>query len=235
MRSLRVVCLSAVLASGALHAAGWMQWGAGPRHEGSSDATGDALAATLAEIQYDPFAAADWVLILPLVLCLMGAAGALMLRRSNRTAFMLALLIVLGVIACEIALLLRVVESGPLAMTMGKWLPPFGISFAADIFGAAFALTAALVTLVVLIYAEGDRAGRDASDGFHALVLLLLAGVTGSFLTGDLFNLYVWFEVMLIASFGTPCSASSRLMTCAICAASLPRAVRPVPMAHTGS
>ena len=147
-------------------------------------------------------AAADWVLILPLVLCLMGAAGALMLRRSNRTGFMLALLIVLGIIACEIALLLRVVESGPLAMTMGKWLPPFGISFAADIFGAAFALTAALVTLVVLIYAEGDRAGRDGSDGFHALVLLLLAGVTGSFLTGDLFNLYVWFEVMLIASFG---------------------------------
>ncbi len=147
-------------------------------------------------------AAADWVVILPLVLCLMGAAASLMLRRSGGLIFTFALLIVVGVIACDVALLLRVVESGPLAMTMGKWLPPFGISFAADIFGAAFALAAAVVTLVVLIYAQGERGDRDGSDGFHALVLLLLAGVTGSFLTGDLFNLYVWFEVMLIASFG---------------------------------
>ena len=147
-------------------------------------------------------AAADWVIVLPLVLCLMGAAATLMLRRSGGLTFMFSLLILVGVIACEVALLLRVLESGPLAMTMGKWLPPFGISFAADIFGAGFALAAALVTLVVLVYAQGERGAEDGRDGFHSMVLLLLAGVTGSFLTGDLFNLYVWFEVMLIASFG---------------------------------
>jgi multicomponent Na+:H+ antiporter subunit D len=147
-------------------------------------------------------AAADWVLVLPLVLCLMGAAATLMLRRSGGLTFIFSLLILLGVIACEITLLLRVLENGPLSMTMGKWLPPFGISFAADIFGAGFALAAAVVTLVVLVYAQGERGDADGRDGFHAMVLLLLAGVTGSFLTGDLFNLYVWFEVMLIASFG---------------------------------
>ena len=147
-------------------------------------------------------AAADWVVVLPLVLCLMGAAATLMLRRSGGLTFMFSLLILAGVIACEVTLLLRVIESGPLAMTMGKWLPPFGISFAADIFGAGFALAAALVTLVVLVYAQGERGAQDGRDGFHSMVLLLLAGVTGSFLTGDLFNLYVWFEVMLIASFG---------------------------------
>lgn len=147
-------------------------------------------------------AAADWIVVLPLVLCLMGAAATLMLRRSGGLTFMFSLLVLVGVIACEITLLLRVVENGPLAMTMGKWLPPFGISFAADIFGAGFALAAAVVTLVVLLYAQGERGDADGRDGFHAMVLLLLAGVTGSFLTGDLFNLYVWFEVMLIASFG---------------------------------
>lgn len=147
-------------------------------------------------------AAADWVLVLPLVLCLMGAAVAVMLRRTGGLAFILALLIVVAVIACEVALLLRVVEHGPLSMTMGKWLPPFGISFAADIFGAGFALAAAIVTLAVLVYAQAERGAEDECDDFHAMVLLLLAGVTGSFLTGDLFNLYVWFEVMLIASFG---------------------------------
>ncbi|WP_316359466.1 proton-conducting transporter membrane subunit [Devosia sp.] len=147
-------------------------------------------------------AAADWVVVLPLVLCLMGAAATLMLRRSGRLTFMFSLLILVGVIACEVTLLLRVLDSGPLSMTMGKWLPPFGISFTADIFGAGFALAAAVVTLAVLVYAQGERGADDGRDGFHSMVLLLLAGVTGSFLTGDLFNLYVWFEVMLIASFG---------------------------------
>jgi multicomponent Na+:H+ antiporter subunit D len=147
-------------------------------------------------------AAADWVLVLPLVLCLMGAAATLMLRKSGRLTFMFAVLIVVAAIACEVTLLLRVMESGPLSMTMGKWLPPFGISFAADIFGASFALAASIVTLVILIYAQAERAADAGHDGFHSMVLLLLAGVTGSFLTGDLFNLYVWFEVMLISSFG---------------------------------
>ena len=147
-------------------------------------------------------AASDWVVVLPLVLCLMGAAATLMLRRAGGLTFVFAVLVVVAVIACEVTLLLRVLDSGPLSMTMGKWLPPFGISFVADIFGAGFALTAAVVTLVVLIYAQGERGAEDGRDGFHSMVLLLLAGVTGSFLTGDLFNLYVWFEVMLIASFG---------------------------------
>ncbi|WP_246132775.1 hypothetical protein [Devosia ginsengisoli] len=146
--------------------------------------------------------AADWVVVLPLVLCLMGAAATLMLRRSGALTFVFTLLILVAVIACEVTLLLRVLDSGPLSMTMGKWLPPFGISFAADIFGAGFALTSAVVTLIVLIHAQGERGAEDGRDGFHSMVLLLLAGVTGSFLTGDLFNLYVWFEVMLIASFG---------------------------------
>ncbi|UXN73491.1 proton-conducting transporter membrane subunit [Devosia sp. A8/3-2] len=149
-----------------------------------------------------PTALADWVIVLPLVLALLGAALLLMLRQIRRMPALLAGLVVIAIIACEVALLQRIAVEGPLSMTMGKWLPPFGISFTADIFGAAFALAAAFVTLIVIIYAEGERGADERGDGFHALVLLLLAGVTGAFLTGDLFNLYVWFEVMLIASFG---------------------------------
>lgn len=145
---------------------------------------------------------ADWVIVLPLALALLGAALGLMLGRSSRLSFMLTALVLLAIGACEVSLLLKVTAEGPVSMTMGKWLPPFGISFTVDLFGAAFALAATVVTLVVLVYAEGERAPELRRDGFHPLVLLLLAGVTGSFLTGDLFNLYVWFEVMLIASFG---------------------------------
>jgi multicomponent Na+:H+ antiporter subunit D len=143
---------------------------------------------------------ANWVVILPVILSLIAGAVLLILRGRNVSRSGLAIIAVLLVGAADLALLLRVLNSGPLSMTMGRWLPPFGISFTADAAGAAFALAAAFVTLIVLVYAEMDRTARHQS--FHALALLLLAGVSGSFLTGDLFNLYVWFEVMLIASFG---------------------------------
>lgn len=146
--------------------------------------------------------ATDWVIVLPVVLALVGAAGLMVVRRSNGMPVIGAVLVLLAIIACEVSLIMRIAVEGPLSMTMGKWLPPFGISFTADIFGAAFALAASVVTLIVVLYAQLERAEADPRDGFHPMVLLLLAGVTGSFLTGDLFNLYVWFEVMLIASFG---------------------------------
>lgn len=147
-------------------------------------------------------AAADWVIVLPIVLALMGAAALLVVRRANTLPLLGTVVVLIGIIACEISLIMRIAVEGPISMTMGKWLPPFGISLTADIFGAAFALAASVVTLLVVLFAEVERDRTDNPDGFHSLVLLLLAGVTGAFLTGDLFNLYVWFEVMLIASFG---------------------------------
>ena len=146
--------------------------------------------------------AADWIVILPVVLSLLGAALLLMLRRQSTFPAGFALLVVLAVFLCDLQHFVRVLESGPLAMTMGNWLPPFGISFTADVLGAGFALAAAAVTAIVIVYSQAERSGADAGDGFYALLLLLLAGVSGAFLTGDLFNLYVWFEVLLIASFG---------------------------------
>lgn len=144
----------------------------------------------------------EWVIILPIILALMGGALLMMLRNSRDGQAGFAILIVLAIIGCEIELLLRILAEGPQTMTMGKWLPPFGISFTADVMGAAFALAGAFVTLLVLTYVQADIAAREVKYGFYPLVLLLLAGVTGAFLTGDLFNLYVWFEVMLISSFG---------------------------------
>jgi multicomponent Na+:H+ antiporter subunit D len=143
--------------------------------------------------------AADWVIVLPVVLALLGAAGLLILPRRGGLHVVFSLVIVIGIIAYDVVMLTRVQGAGPFSMTMGGWMPPFGITFAVDVFGAAFALAAAVVTLAVLVYAGNPPEDRSH---FHALVLLLLAGVTGAFLTGDIFNLYVWFEVLLIASFG---------------------------------
>ena len=145
---------------------------------------------------------ADWLIVLPVVLPLFSAAVLLMLRRYPDLSWSFAALAALAVLLSDLGLFLRVLDGGPLAMTMGRWLPPFGISFTADAMGAGFALAAAAVTLLLLVYLRMDAPDRARGDGLYSLVLLLLAGVSGAFLTGDLFNLYVWFEVMLIASFG---------------------------------
>jgi multicomponent Na+:H+ antiporter subunit D len=150
----------------------------------------------------EPTAFIDWIVILPVALPLVGAALLLMLGGVRELHWMFAALIVVAVAACDIELVRRTLETGPLSMTMGNWLPPFGISFTADAMSGGFTLAAAAVVLVVLVYLRIDLPRDGARHGIYPLVLLLLAGVSGSFLTGDLFNLYVWFEVMLIASFG---------------------------------
>lgn len=165
----------------------------------SSDATLAALPPAFIE---GATPAGDWVIVLPVILAMVGSAALLVVRRQSVQPLLGSLAVVAAIIACNIALLLKVIAEGPVSMTMGKWLPPFGISFTADLFGAAFALGAAVVTFIVILYAEIDRDEPQGRDSFHSMVLLLLAGVSGAFLTGDLFNLYVWFEVMLIASFG---------------------------------
>ena len=145
---------------------------------------------------------ADWVVVLPVVLCLAGAAVLLVLRTLLGWQPWLALVVLLAVIICDGVLLERILETGPVSMTMGSWLPPFGISFTADAMGALFAVVAALVAFAVVLALMLDAPESAVRDGLYPLVLLLMAGVSGAVLTGDVFNLYVWFEVILIASFG---------------------------------
>lgn len=145
---------------------------------------------------------ADWFVVLPVLLCLIGAVVLLMLRAQLKLQAWVGGAAVLLVVVCDVVLVQRVTAGGPLSMTMGKWLPPFGISFTADLMGAGFATAAAFATFGVLLSMQGGTPEGAARDGIYPLILLLLAGVNGAFLTGDLFNLYVWFEVMLIASFG---------------------------------
>jgi multicomponent Na+:H+ antiporter subunit D len=153
-------------------------------------------------VQQSAVYAADWLVVLPVVMSLATAALLVIGRGARELQWGGALFGVAAVGLVDVALLARVVELGPVSMTMGNWLPPFGISFTVDIVGAVFALAAAVLTLLLLVYLRLDLPERARQQGVYPLTLLLLAGVSGAFLTGDLFNLYVWFEVMLIASFG---------------------------------
>ncbi len=107
-----------------------------------------------------------------------------------------ALLLVLALVQ-----LFTLPDGGATVARMGGWAPPFGIAFAVDTLGALLIVVTALVGLAVVAYARGDVDEARVAAGFDGFVHVLLAGVVGAFVTGDVFNLYVWFEVMLIASF----------------------------------
>jgi len=145
---------------------------------------------------------ADWLVIVPVIAALAGAALLLALRRFVWIQHYGCGVVLAGILAGDWLLLQRVLGSGPVAMTMGKWLPPFGISFVADAMGAGFALVAALVAFGAWLSMLATVPQAAVRRGLYSLVLLLMAGVNGAVLTGDLFNLYVWFEVMLVGAFG---------------------------------
>lgn len=92
-------------------------------------------------------------------------------------------------------------QDGIQILEMGSWPAPFGIVFVVDLLSAIMVLVTAVMGLLVAIYALADINAEMEALGYHPLYFLLLAGVSGSFLTGDLFNLYVWFEIMLLTSF----------------------------------
>ncbi len=138
---------------------------------------------------------------LPVLIPLLAGALILLVERRGIVpqrvvawASMAALLVVA-------VLLLRVADQGPLLVyLLGDWPARLGIALMVDRVNALLVLTTALLAVAALLYA---CAGWDRRAlHFHALFQLQLAGLNGAFLTGDLFNLFVFFEVMLIASYG---------------------------------
>jgi multicomponent Na+:H+ antiporter subunit D len=141
------------------------------------------------------------LLILPLVVPLVTAAIALLLRRSRLAQRVLGVAGAAGLLAAGVALFVAVYREGILAAQMGDWPAPFGITLVADLFSAMMVVVAGIIGLGVAIYSVASIDARREAYGYYSLLHLLLMGVCGAFLTGDIFNLYVWFEVMLIASF----------------------------------
>jgi multicomponent Na+:H+ antiporter subunit D len=88
-----------------------------------------------------------------------------------------------------------------MAVRVGSWPAPFAITLVADLLSAMMVVLTALVGAAVVTYSEADVASEEKASAYYPLVMVLLTGVCGAFLTGDLFNLFVWFEVMLISSF----------------------------------
>ncbi|MBN1967316.1 MAG: Na+/H+ antiporter subunit D, partial [Anaerolineae bacterium] len=103
--------------------------------------------------------------------------------------------------AAAITLLIAVRQDGIQVTQIGNWPAPFGITLVADLFSAIMVVMTGLMGLAIAVFSLGSMDTRRESFGYYSLLHTLLMGVSGAFLTGDMFNLYVWFEVMLIASF----------------------------------
>jgi len=141
-----------------------------------------------------------WIIV-PIVLPLL-AGGLLLLieQRSLALARWVSLLSTLALLAVAAGLMAHAAGGRIEAYLLGNWQAPFGIALALDRLSALMLALTALVALAALLYARG---GTDArGPHFHALFQIQLMGLNGAFLTADLFNLFVFFEVLLIASYG---------------------------------
>jgi multicomponent Na+:H+ antiporter subunit D len=141
------------------------------------------------------------IVVLPVALCLFAAGVSLAFHR----VLLVQRLITVGVLgACvvnAIVLVTRVDDRGPVAVHLGAWPAQTGIVYVADMLSALLLLVSLVTTFAVAVYAIGQRGTDDRWSIFHPSLLALTAGVSASFLTADLFHLFVAFEVLLAASY----------------------------------
>ncbi|MGI8574585.1 MAG: proton-conducting transporter membrane subunit [Egibacteraceae bacterium] len=138
---------------------------------------------------------------LPIALPLFAAGLSTALVRQRRAQRLIGLAVNAALVLTAIALLIAVERDGPVAVQMGGWEAPLGITLVVDRLSALMLVVSTTMVLIVLVYAIGELGDERESLFFHPVYLVLNAGVSASFLTGDLFNLFVAFEVMLIASY----------------------------------
>jgi multicomponent K+:H+ antiporter subunit D len=137
------------------------------------------------------------------LLLVLGDGGGASSPRGSEARLRVARAVALGTTAIGLAVALALASDaadGVLRVyRVGDWLPPFGIALVVDRLAALMLLLTSAVALPVLVYACGgwDAKGRH----FHVLLQFQLMGLNGAFVTGDLFNLFVFFEVLLIASY----------------------------------
>ncbi len=138
---------------------------------------------------------------LPIVLPLFGAALSVVLGRSRVAQRAISLAVLAAMAVVSVALLVEADREGHVVQVAGGWSAPLGIALVVDRLAGIMLVVSTIVLLAVMIYAVGQGSQDQERVSFHPLYLVLAAGVSASFITGDLFNLFVAFEMMLAASY----------------------------------
>lgn len=141
------------------------------------------------------------IILIPMILPILAGVLLIFLRTYGRIQAWTSIIVMLIVAGSAAFLLATIQTEGIMRLDFGGWLPPFGISFVADSFAVLLVLTASIVAVICLLHAMVSTSKELVTMYFYPTVMFLLAGVNGSFLTGDLFNLFVCFEVMLLSSY----------------------------------
>ncbi len=141
------------------------------------------------------------LLVLPLAIPLITATLGLLFRKSSQLQRWIGVLGAVALLATAILLFRDVHKDGIQVLQLGNWAAPFGITLVADMLAMLMIGISAIMGLMIAVYSLYDIDKERERFGYYPLLHILIMGVNGSFLTGDIFNLYVWFEVMLIASF----------------------------------
>ncbi len=141
------------------------------------------------------------LLYLPIILPFVTAVACLEFTRWSKATPVIGTIGAVAQLIGAIYLLDEVLVKELIVGHTGGWAAPVGISFVADKLAVAMVVITAIISVVINLYGWAQLDSALIKKHYFALVHFLLMGVNGAFLTGDLFNLYVWFEVMLIASF----------------------------------
>jgi multicomponent Na+:H+ antiporter subunit D len=140
-------------------------------------------------------------LLLPLLIPFLAAILSLLAWNSRLAQRLLTLAGTAALLLAGGWLTTAVQAHGIQTLDIGGWDAPHGITLVADLFSAIMIVMVGLMGLAIAVYSLASMDAARESFGYYPLFNFLLMGVCGAFLTGDIFNLYVWFEVMLIASF----------------------------------
>lgn len=141
------------------------------------------------------------MIVFPMILPILAAIFLVFVRKHIVLQRWISVLAMLANVVVSIVILLQVQSEGILRLDFGGWDPPFGILFVADSFAMILVVTTNIITVICLLYAMASVGREYEYMFFYSFVLFLIGGVNASFLTGDLFNLFVSFEVMLLASY----------------------------------
>jgi multicomponent Na+:H+ antiporter subunit D len=139
------------------------------------------------------------LLALPVAAPVLAAGSLVAAARYQRVCRLVVQAVSAGVLVLAALLIARTADGSVVSLRLGDWPPGVAVVFAVDMFSALMLAVAAL--LVLVCYTFAIAAGDDAEPLFGPLVLILSAGVYGTFITADLFNLFVLIEVMLLPSY----------------------------------
>lgn len=144
---------------------------------------------------------AHLLILLPLIIPFSAAVATLLLSRWPGVQKGINVASMVGILAASVGLLDLVSKQGIQVTSVGGWPIPYGIVFVVDHLSVIMLIVSAIIGVATAVYAGPDMDEKRVQYGFYPFFNLLMIGINGAFLTGDLFNLYVWFEVMLISSF----------------------------------